>query len=203
MKSILEQKNINTLCHFTRAENLQSIFEYGIMSRTTLAAEGIQYYYNDMGRYDRCYNAVCTSIEFPNYKMFYSLRMSSADVDWVVLKLDSRVLCDFECAYCWTNAADRSIAYRPIEERMGMSAFLELFEDRKGYPMRSELGIPESYPTNPQAEVLIFNTIPPSYIIAACFENRTDTNNYWNDIAPDMIRIDERLFRPRRDWNEW
>ncbi len=70
--SILEKRNIRNLIHFTRAENLLGIIENGLLPRDCLDADTC--IFNDEYRYDQCEDAVCTSIEFPNYKMFFSLR---------------------------------------------------------------------------------------------------------------------------------
>lgn len=204
MDKILEQKRIDTLYHFTRAENLENIFRYGIVPRAVLDRRRINSYYNDEYRYDDCLDAVCTSIEFPNYKMFYKLRLENPETDWAVLKLDANILCDFECAYCWTNAGDASIYTVPIEERMGVDAFLELFDDREGYPKRENLHINDWYPTNPQAEVLVFGTISIDYINAVCFKNHEDMKSYLDVIPIDIsARVNSKVFCPRDDWQAW
>lgn len=163
MEKILKQHNINRLYHFTQAENLLNIFAYGLLPREKLEEKNIYSCFNDDYRYDACLNAVCMSIEFPNYKMFYKLRQDNPDIDWVVLQLDAQILCDFTCAYCRTNAGDASMHKIPLEERMSMNAFKGLFEDFSLSPTRAELGISDEYPTNPQAEVLVFGEIPVYY----------------------------------------
>lgn len=204
MKKILEQKQIDTLYHFTRVENLENIFKYGLIPRDILDTREIRSTYNDEYRYDGHFDAVCTSIEFPNYKMFYKLRQDNPETDWVVLGLDANILCDYECAYCWTNAGDAIIYTVPIEERKGMDAFLELFDDREGYPKRESLHINDRYPTNPQAEVLVFGTIPTNYIRAVYFENDRDRNEYI-DLVPINISaiVNSNVFCPRNDWQAW
>ena len=171
MKQILQQRQIDTLYHFTQAENLQNIFKHGLLPRNILEKNSIPSHFNDEYRYDNCIDAVCMSIEFPNYKMFYKLRQEDTSVDWVVLKLNAQILCDYSCAYCWTNAGDTSMYNTPLEERMGTAAFLELFEDRPLFPKRNTLNIPDWFPTNPQAEVLVFGSISINYIENVYFEN--------------------------------
>lgn len=204
MDEILKQKQIEKLYHFTRTENLKNIFRYGIMPRESLDMRGIDCCYNDTYRYDDCCNAVCASIEFPNYKMFYKLRTENPETDWVVLELDARILCEFECAFCWTNAGDASMYSVSLKKRIGVQAFLELFDDREGYPKRQELNIFDWYPTNPQAEVLIFGTIPINYIQGVYFED-ADRKRRNLEVIPDNISAiaDDRLFKPRSDWKAW
>ncbi len=204
MDKILKQKNIDTIYHFTRAENIINIFKYGIIPREILDRQEIVSCYNDEYRYDGCMDAVCTSIEFPNYKMFYKLRQENPGVDWVVLKLDAQILCDFQCAYCWTNAGDASMYNIPIEERMGVDSFLELFINKEGYPKREDLHIYDWYPTNPQAEVLVFGIIPINYMRNIFFETDEVRQRYLDIIPGDVAsRVCKDVFCPRKDWEAW
>lgn len=203
MKEILQKKGIKTLYHFTRAENLDNIFKYGIVPRTILSEKNIDSFYNDDYRYDACMNAVCISIEFPNYKMFYKLRMDNPQSDWVVLKLSAKILCDFKCAYCWTNAGDANVYNIPLEEREDEKAFVDLFNNKLGYPEREMLQISDCYPTNPQAEVLVFGIIPVQYIQAVHFENSEVMNKYLKFTPNKISSINASVFGPREDWKLW
>ena len=69
MEQLLKQRRIDWLLHFTQAENLPNIFKYGLLQRSILETSRIKSCFNDEYRYDECTDAVCTSIEFPNYKM--------------------------------------------------------------------------------------------------------------------------------------
>ena len=144
------------------------------------------------------------SIEFPNYKMFYKLRQEDPSVDWVVLKLNAQILCDYSCAYCWTNAGDTSMYNTPLEERMGTAAFLELFEDRPLFPKRNALNIPDWFPTNPQAEVLVFGSISINYIENVYFENYNSLFKHKNIIPTGIsYNIKTEVFKYRKDWSFW
>lgn len=204
MEELLEERQVDRLYHFTRAVNLYNIFEYGLLPRGDLEEEEIDSEYNDEYRYDGCLNAVCMSIEFPNYRMFYKLREKNPDVDWAVLRLDAQILCDYKCAYCWTNAGDSTMYNTPLKQRMGKKAFLELFEDRPGYPKRKDLDIEDWYPTNPQAEVLVFGGIPVNYIDAVYFEDREVLAEYRADIPRGVkCSVGRNLFGWREDYKFW
>lgn len=204
MNKIMEQRQIDRLYHFTQAENLENIFRYGIVPRESLDKSEIKSVYNDDYRYDNCTDAVCASIEFPNYKMFYKLRRDNPEIDWAVLRLDANILQDFECAFCWTNAGDATMYNEPIEQRMGKQAFIEMFGDRPGYPQRKNLNISDWYPTNPQAEVLVLGIIPIRYIQNVYFED-CKTKQKYRDIVPKEISAEVMpdVFGPRRDWKVW
>ena len=204
MEKLLKKYKINSLYHFTRAENLPTIFKYGLLPREVLNSENIPSYFNDDYRHDNCLNAVCSSIEFPNYRMFYTFRQKDPNIDWAVLRLDAYILHEFTCAYCWTNAANSEISQMPIEERKKTDAFLRLFENQPNYPRREELNIPDNYPTNPQAEVLVFGTIPIRYICNVYFETQSVLCKY-RTVIPNSIKaeINPDVFKPRVDWKSW
>ena len=71
---ILKERNIEKIVHFTKVENLESIFENGILSVNRLNDSSIAYSPSDLFRLDDKLNMISTSISFPNYKMFYSKR---------------------------------------------------------------------------------------------------------------------------------
>ena len=142
------------------------------------------------------------SIEVPNYKMFYKLRISNTNINWVVLEVDSIVLAKLKCAYCWTNAADSSIKKIPIEKRLDKNAFLKLYENEEGYPQRST-SIPESYPTNPQAEVLVLENIPRNFIKRLIVKDEHTKKLIIQKKLPTTVIIDDSKFKWRKDWEVW
>ena len=204
MQRFLTDRKIDTLFHFTRAENLPNILEHGLLPRSVLEENNIDSSFNDEYRYDKCKNAVCTSIEFPNYKMFYTLRMDNPDVGWVVLLLNAQIMCDFECVFCSTNAGNARIYTRDIEERKGVKALRKLFDERDNGPTRKELGIPDWYPTDPQSEVLVFANIPTSYINKVFFENKKVFEKYTGLLPRSILgELEVAVFEGRKDWNYW
>ena len=204
MKNILKEKNIEWLLHFTQAVNLENIFHYGLYPRSVLDDRCVESNYNDTYRYDDCKDAVCMSIEFPNYKMLYKLRQEDPKIEWAVLLLDASILYEFDCAFCQTNAGSAQMYNVSINERKGKNAFLKLFEDIQGKPSREELKIGSWYTTNPQAEVLVFGKIPITYIKEVYFINRLNLAKYQN-IVPATIsaKVSSNAFTYRKDWSNW
>ena len=209
IKQEIKKRDIRHLYHFTRASNLESILNYGILPRTTLDNNSIKYEYNDAGRFDRCEDAVCTSIEFPNYRMFYKSRMSSPNTDWVVIELDSKILYESDCAFCWMNAGDSRISSVRIEERKTCTAFKELFDNRAGFHERDSR-LNASDPTNPQAEVLIFSSIPVDYIKNIYFCDEDTAYKYISLVnilskmaEKEMVHVWSYLFKYRVDYENW
>ena len=89
---ILKERNIKKIVHFTKVENLESIFENGILSVNRLNDSSIAYSPSDPFRLDDKLNMISTSISFPNYKMFYSKRMENTDIDWAVITIDPKLI---------------------------------------------------------------------------------------------------------------
>ena len=226
MKSIpemLEEKQIKWLYHFTKTVNLSGIFEHGLLPVDTLERKDIFFAPNDSWRHDLCRDAVCLSIEFPNYKTFYKHQMEHKDeswVDWAVLQLDASILVDdfdvdlgfcWKCAFYETNAANgkfREANADPVERMSvhhGVEAFEKLFAEINDKPTRNELGIPDCYPTDPQAEVLFFGEIPIKYITKVIFAKEEVLKQSSSLGIPKEIEIcvDGSLFAPRRDWGHW
>ena len=103
IQQFCEERKIETLVHFTRIENLDSILQHGLVGRSLLQTRQQQFLWNDEIRADGCPQAICLSISFPNYKMFWGIRrkaektMGIADSQWVVLLLDAKVLWKLDC----------------------------------------------------------------------------------------------------------
>ena len=165
MENAVKKRGIEYLWHFTKLENVHSIFQNGIVPRATLEVNQANVNYNDLYRLDGFRNASCLSIGHPNYKMFYSLRQQDPSVEWVVLGVNAEVLWAKDCAFCISNAANSSVTSVPIGQRKGVQAFESMFLPVAGKPPRQELQLPDGCPTDPQAEVLVFDTISPSYIV--------------------------------------
>lgn len=166
IKKISEEKGLY-LFHFTRLENLPSIYVNGLVPRADLQEDS---YYNDQSRLDGFRNANCLSIGFPNYRMFYKYRdklykSESKGCDhWVILFIKRDVLWEKECAFFTTNAASKSMSMDSLDSKQGAQALQNMFREIEGIPSRQELALPEDCSTDPQAEVLVFDVIQPEYI---------------------------------------
>jgi len=199
------KRRIKGLVHFTRLENLNSIIEFGLWPRAFLDELKVDYIYNDEIRIDSCSNASCLSLSFPNYKMFYTCRMNNRGLNWIVLSLFPNILWEKDCAFCHKNAASKEVTCISLQERKKPEAFLKLFEDYEDSPKRTELKIPMSYPTNPQAEILIFDPIEIEYIKGISFQNQKLTSEAKNKYKKYRINCiyHPGAFYPRSDYKHW
>ena len=186
IEEFCNQRGIERLVHFTQAANLPSILGHGLLSRDELEKLGIisDVGINDVERYDCCKNAICMSISFPNYRMFFPIRQDN-ETDWAVIEIDPSVLWESDCAFCKTNAADSSVRHIPIENRKAFTSLSALFEDSFGVT-RAELAIPSYYPTNPQAEILVFNPILRVLMRNIAFESNELFKEY-EPLLKDMV----------------
>lgn len=208
MYSHLQKHGVQHLMHFTRLSNLPGILKHGLMSRQELAARDIQHSVNDQYRYDHL-PAVCLSVSFPNYKMFYGLRMEHPNEDWVVLVLKADLVENKRCIYSYANAAKREIANSPLLRRMGVDALNAMFSDHDGMPLRATLNIPSNCPTNPQAEILVLDPIEPESILAVCFDGSDRGKQLSSALTaahqgktPTFASLPQ-LFSPRVDYAHW
>ncbi len=187
IKEIVERRGIEKLCHFTRVENLSSILRLGLWGRTQLERNGISFLRIDQNRFDGHREAVCLTISFPNYRLFYGKREEHLNLfrvehnQWVVLLLEASLLYELECAFCTNNAADNRVARIPIGDRMKPEALESMFRDFPNFSRNRQL--PMNYPTSPQAEVLVFESVPVSYVKEVHFSDlqgweRWSNSNY-------------------------
>lgn len=206
IRNICNRIGIESLVHFTRLENLENILEFGLIGRSQLDEMGFNFIYNDDRRIDFQREAICLSISFPNYRMFFKYRQKSSDSKWVVLLLNRSVLWELNCKFYRENAASNNARVADlIGSRSETSALMEMFEDYEGIE-RNSLNILNNFTTNPQAEVLVFDKIDPCFIDKVCFNSvqdmkqwdNLDTSNY-----PQRFSFNPYYFRPRNDYIIW
>lgn len=203
IRNAVASRQILNVYHFTKASNLDGILKSGLIPRASL--DQIDGYdgFNDEHRLDNCREANCLSISHPNYKMFYALRCSNTQDKWVVIRIAPDILWEYNCAFCHDNAASNSITSEPLENRFGIVAFERMFSPYTFKPSREELNIPDSCPTNPQAEVLLFDTIPIKYFNSICCGD-INTYNHYSALYPEInIIIDNSCFSARFDYANW
>ncbi len=211
IKQICRNRGIKILFHFTHIENLRRILEEGLLSRKTLEKRRDPLkkkpIFNDPKRLDKHPEAICLSIGFPNYSMFYK-HASENQSQWVVLLLDAKLLWELDCAFCQENAASNAVRNIPLENRKHPNALNNMFKEYYRTISRQSLSIPSHYPTHPEAEVLVFNRIPVAYIKKVHFYKKTALEQ-WRSSNPKMdaktktFLYSEHYFSPRCDRKVW
>lgn len=206
IRKYVKRRGIKEVLHFTRIENLRAILEHGIIPRKFLDDLGINYIPADNNRYDGLLHASCFSISFPNYKMFYKLRRIQGG-SWVVLSFSPEVLWQYECAFYPRNAAAGNMRDLPLSSRKNSQALAELFGDIPRGISRAQLNIPDSYPTDPQAEVVVFDVVPVSMLQRIYVSNPSTKQQIKMIISRISVSIpcsiEPRFFEPRQDYKFW
>lgn len=203
IEKIAKKRDIRCLWHFTRLDNLEAILENGLVPRSVLEENQEEVIFNDEYRLDGQKDAICFSIGHPNYKMFYSLRTTHKDIDWIVLACDPEILWVKDCAFCIENAASNNVTKVELQDRKGAEAFEKLFEEIDGKPSREDLGISEFCPTNPQAEILVFDRVEPEFIGGICCETTKEREDL-REVYPEwQIEEVNGVFRARKDYKHW
>ena len=167
IKEFCFDKKINELVHFTKIENVRNVFDLGLNSKSYNREIAKGHKYNDLNRFDLRTNTVSLSISYPNDKMFYKYRVENRAQRWAVLRLSPAILWELECLFCPTNAANSVIVSTEDSRLRGFKALQKMFAGYR-YNLRS------CDPSNSQAEVLVRNHIPQSYIHDVVVEQRND-----------------------------
>jgi hypothetical protein len=176
---------------------VESILSLGLLSVQDLNKRNIPFLENDTLRLDGYREAISLSVSFPNYMYFYRKRQE-LEGSWAVLELAPEILWQKDCAFCVINAAAQQIRALSLEELKDPESFAKMFGDCG--ISRDRLAIPNDYPTNPQAEVLVFENIEPSYIKRIAVPSKADAKNIKTDIP---VEVDPTLFSPRCDYAHW
>lgn len=172
-----QERAIPYLVHFTRLTNLASILQHGLCAVSEHGTLGTRPVINDELRLDGHLDGTSLSIGFPNYQMFYKYRQIP-NTEWVVLGIDPRVMWTKDCGFCQRNAATNGMAQQSLDNLRRLTAFQGMFDEIEGLDTRQEQKLKTSDPTDPQAEVLVFDKIEPDLIFGVAFNNRLARDNH-------------------------
>lgn len=200
IKCFATGRNIQHLTHFTNIKNIDTIMQYGLLTRKYMNDNKISYIYNDAYRYDDLEDSISVSVTFPNYKMFYKLRMDNPYERWAVLVLKALPILELDCVFCRTNAANDEMREIPVCERKRFSAFQDMFYERNDIS-RAGLRLPDNFTTDPQAEILVCHNIPSDWIEKICVEK--DEDIILINKGAINICTDRDFFLPRVDYEKW
>lgn len=194
---IINNRNIQYIYHFSPIENTDNILKYGLVSREEARRQGIPLIITDPYRYDGELNRISASLSFPNYKMRWSLHQNNINV--LIYEIDTRILLTkLDTQFYYTNAANSVFAGADKDYLTTNDAFLDMF-----YTNDRVNGLDISYPTDPQAEILVNNNIEKNYIrevISEYYDRMTEVMCKLNNINYEPKRY---LYGPREDWKYW
>jgi hypothetical protein len=169
-REILENRGVTRLCHFTKLQMLTHILSSneGILASDSIRSDIKTV--TDADRYDGETQYVCCSIEYPN--SWFLKKAQERDTDqifreWVVLYIDLGILDYRDSKFCACNAARNRGSYifddpNRLENLYSSPTVLGRQRDRN---------MLSCCPTDDQAEVLIKESIPRSYLMGISVGN--------------------------------
>lgn len=196
IRAALIKRGVRELYHFTPLSNIKNISRFGLIPREYLKLPVMRKYltstFSDSHRQDKREHLSCLSVSHPNYKMFYSKREKFKGYDWVVCEIEPYAMEYYFSEFCVTNMASGA----GIES--GVEGFELMFEEEV---VRTELKLPDNYPTDPQSELLIGSFIPASHICKYHVETQSALEKL-KRIGLDA-KISPEIFGPRHDYAYW
>jgi len=164
-------RNISSLFHFTSIENLESIAANGFLGRESLKTRNLNFTPSDQVRYEPVLDGVCFSLSRPNYYMAARKIISGHEMVLLELQGLSELLTNFNFIASPGNFGSpvlkRKIESWP-EEFIGGQGLMNLF---KNQDVREKYTIPNFEPTDPQAEIILLEGVPWSYVKKIYFPN--------------------------------
>jgi hypothetical protein len=209
IREIVDDRGISILLHFTRTENLPSIITHGLLPRATMERLEVTGLVNDPLRIDGHLDASCLSIGFPNDRLFWTYRVRKPKSSWVVLGFEVALLWEYSCAFCPINAASSSIRIRPLAELQSFLTLAELFDSTPYFlpGLSRSPDIPRDWPTHPQAEVLLFGTVPTNSLRFVHFADNQSLAGYLmrsgESASIGQCSVNPTYFEQRIDSQRW
>ena len=109
--------------------------------------------------------------------MFWKYRQEKQGL-WCVLALKVSVLWELDCLFCKHNAADARISCLSDAALSASTALRRMFDEIEGHEGREEQKLKLYDPTDPQAEVLVNQSILPNYIGGIVFSDKPSKDQY-------------------------
>ena len=163
----ITKRNITRLCHFVHTNVLLHILNNNEGVKAVNFINQDVLIQNDKLRLDGKTEYINCSVQYPNW--WYLRRVKDNNPifsDWAILFIDPIVATIETTQFCKVNAATRYGAYI----YKGVEAFREMFSANVGRQNRT-IDMLQNAPTDDQAEVLVYESIPVSMIKGIVFEN--------------------------------
>lgn len=179
-------RNVTSMFHFTSIKNLESIAANGFLGRETLSAKNLNFTPSDEIRYEPILDGVCFSLSRPNYYMAARKIMSGHEMVLLELHGLSDLLTSLNFVASPGNFGSpllkRKIESWP-EDFIGGQGLMNMFANSE---IRKKYLVPDFEPTDPQAEIIMLESVPWRYVSKVYFPNSTSYSV--NDQLTKIIR---------------
>lgn len=170
----LAARNITSLFHFTSIKNLESIVTHGFLGRESLKERVLEFTPSDQIRYEPILDGVCFSLSRPNHYMAARKIVSGHEMVLPELQGLDSLLTNYNFISSPGNFGSptlkRKIESWP-EEFIGGQGLMNLF---KSHATREKYSIPDFEPTDLQAEIIVVERLPWSFVENVYFPNSTE-----------------------------
>jgi hypothetical protein len=116
--------------------------------------------------------------------------------------LSPALLWTYQCSYYYTNAASGRFDHAKPKLYQTRDALEGLFADPVGTGPRSK-GLNICYPTDPQAEVLVFGPIDPQFVASVQVETTAAAAQLTRRSVARPVCVSDTLFGRRTDCESW
>ncbi len=194
IKTIAEKRTIKSLVHFTRIDNLPTIFDKGLCPQPE--AEKVGAIIND--NTNKNPDSICLSITHSS-GMFKAMQEKDYSVSWCVIALAPDILWEHECRFYPANAVRRNFRGKPPSDFQGDSALEAMFKNtiagEKNLIDTRNKNLLSYMPTNQQAEVRVVGAINPQHFRGIYIKDAEDEDKIRSMInPPNQIEINQGSF---------
>jgi hypothetical protein len=181
IKEFAATRNIDRLCHFTAASNLNSLFEKGITSRKSLNSSGTKFKKLDPSNKVYFEDFSHVSVSLPNTKMLYNKYKAGS---WIaIIVIDVRVLWKIPFFSIPMNSAKgnmHKLMHENYHDFLGLDGFKKLFSN---VGLRKSCSVPKNEPTDIQSEIIFLKTIPTQFFKDILLSPIDKTSEQFLDVA--------------------
>lgn len=173
-ESMIREKGITRLIHFTEKSNVNSILKYGLASRQKLDDSDIEYDYNDDLRLDRQNNAICLSVQNPNTFLLKKYKEKYPNKKFVAICIDPIILYKIKNSdgdelakrrYYNYNAAASDSSYSDYDINYMFGREVSHYNCYGKCWTYNRIGKKDNETTASQAEILFYESIPSKYFL--------------------------------------
>lgn len=169
------ERRVLKLVHFTDINNLENIKKHGLCSKSHLNKNRIVYYSNDEQRMDGIVQGICLTVNYVNHFLLNSFKRKYRKKQYVVLYIHPNILYNLlptepifrvyfnhnaASSYAKSSIIDIEIMF---QERFDIKIYDYYSYDWVNKTYKRD-NLNEYQTTSPQAEVVIYDRIPPEYI---------------------------------------